>query len=201
MSRRNPIVAADRTRLLLRQTLSGTVYGVPSLLSLFAAGSRAIDLLPHLHQHAIEVTGGGCSLLFEHNPRNGSMQATSGYGLDELRTDPWIPGPDEAALVAQAFTRREATFVADVGRQMPDLAERLGTPGGAAAAPRLQATSASACSRLGIASRPTPRSTAEVYPPTPSSRRSKCPACGAATSCSATSASSSTSSPPASRRR
>ena len=104
------------------------VAAVPSLLALLAGASGLIELLPHLHQHAIDVTGGGCSLLFEHNPRNGSMQATSGYGLDELRTDPWIPGPDEAALVAQSFTRREATFVADLRRQMPDLADRLGTP-------------------------------------------------------------------------
>jgi signal transduction histidine kinase len=108
---------------------SGDAVAVaPSLLALLAAASGLVDLLPQLHQHAIEVTGGSCSLLFEHNPRNGSMQATSGYGLDELRTDSWIPGPEEAALVAQVFTRREATFVADVDRQMPDLAARLGTP-------------------------------------------------------------------------
>ena len=95
---------------------------------LLAGGSGLVDLLPQLHQHAIDVTGGACTLLFEHNPRNGSLHATSGYGLDELRTDPWIPGPDEAEVVSQAFSRRAPAFVADVGREMPDLAERLGTP-------------------------------------------------------------------------
>src|SRR3989442_796000 len=62
------------------------------LVALLARTSRLIDLLPHLHQHAIDVTGGDCSLLFEFNPGNGVMQATSGFGLDELRTDPWSPG-------------------------------------------------------------------------------------------------------------
>ena len=104
------------------------VTATPSLLALLAGASGLVELLPQLHQHAIDVTGGGCSLLFEHNPRNGSLQATSGYGLEELRTDPWIPCPDEAALVAEAFARRESTFVGDVARQMPDLAQRLRTP-------------------------------------------------------------------------
>ena len=100
----------------------------PSLLALLAGRSGLVDLLPQLHQHAIEVTGGACTLLFEHNPRNGSLHATSGYGLDELRTDPWIPGPEEGAIVERTFLTREPTFVADVGREMPDLAARLGTP-------------------------------------------------------------------------
>ena len=105
---------------------SGTA--APSLMSLFAAGSRAIDLLPHLHRHALETTGGGCSLLFEHNPRSGALHATSGYGLDELRIDPWSPAPEEASLLAQTFTKHEPMLVTDLARQMPDLAPRLGTP-------------------------------------------------------------------------
>jgi PAS domain S-box-containing protein len=96
-------------------------------MSLFAAGSRAIDLLPHLHRHALDSTGGGCSLLFEHNPRSGALHATSGYGLDELRVDPWSPAPDEAALLTQAFARREPLLVTDLAQQMPDLSPRIGT--------------------------------------------------------------------------
>ena len=106
----------------------GTGTASPSLLSLLAAGSRATDLLPHLHRHAIESTGGQCSLLFEYNPRSGALHATSGYGLDELRVDPWSPAPDEAALVTQSFTRREPVLVTDLARQMPDLGVRLGRP-------------------------------------------------------------------------
>ena len=64
-----------------------------SLISLLAGASRLTDLLPYLHQHALDVTGGTCSLLLEFNPRNGVLQATSGFGLDELRTDPWSAGP------------------------------------------------------------------------------------------------------------
>src|SRR5437764_6797384 len=106
---------------------SATGIASPSLMALFAAGSRAIDLLPHLHRYALETTGGGCSLLFEHNPRSGALHPTSGYGLDELRVDPWTPEPDEAALVTQAFTRLGAVLVDDLSRRMPDLRVRLGT--------------------------------------------------------------------------
>ena len=99
-----------------------------SLLSLLARSTRLIDLLPHLHQHAVEATGGACSLLFEYNPRKGVMQATSGFGLDELRIDPLTTGVSESALVDAAFVRGGATLVADAERQAPELAARLGTP-------------------------------------------------------------------------
>ena len=105
----------------------GADLAAPPLVSLLAGTSRLIDALPQLHQYAIDATGGSCSLLFEHNPRNGVMQATSGYGLDALQADPWIPGPGEAMLVNGAFGRHAATLVADADRQAPDLASRLGT--------------------------------------------------------------------------
>jgi len=99
----------------------------PSLMSLLAGGTRAADLLPHLHRHALDSTGGQCSLLFEHNPRSGAFHATSGYGLDELRVEPWTPSSRESTLLTQAFTRREPVLVTDVTLQMPDLGLRLGT--------------------------------------------------------------------------
>jgi signal transduction histidine kinase/GAF domain-containing protein len=98
------------------------------LISRLVYSARANDLLPHLHQHALDVTGGACSLLFQHNPRNGILQATSGFGLDTLRTDPWLPADGEAALVRSAFERPGPTLIADADRQMPDLAARLGRP-------------------------------------------------------------------------
>src|ERR1700730_3196061 len=55
------------------------------LASLLAHGRKATDLLPHLHQHALDATGGVCSLLFQQNPRNGILEATSGFGRDVLR--------------------------------------------------------------------------------------------------------------------
>src|SRR5262245_30833668 len=121
-----------RTRRLTRPahgSASGEAGTAPRpLTSLLANGRKATDLLPHLHQHALDATGGICSLLFQQNPRNGIMQATSGFGLDELRTDPWIPSADEAAFVVAAFERRAPTLVADANRQMPDLSARLNTP-------------------------------------------------------------------------
>src|SRR5262245_2323035 len=95
------------------------------IVSLLAQISQPSELLPHLHQHALDVTGGTCSLLFQHNPRNGVLQATSAFALDVLRTDPWMPGPQEASVVASAFERRMPIFVSDVDRQMPDLHSRL----------------------------------------------------------------------------
>src|SRR5262245_36123838 len=86
------------------------------------------ELLPYLHQHALDVSGGSCSLLFQHNPRIGVLQATSAFALETLETDPWMPGADEADLVADAFARPKPLFVADAHRRTPDLASRLNTP-------------------------------------------------------------------------
>ena len=95
------------------------------LASLLAHSTTSNALLPHLHQFALDATGGSCSLLFQRNPRTGGLQATSGFGLETLRTDPWLPGADEAALVADAFARRMPTLVVDTVRQTPDLASRM----------------------------------------------------------------------------
>jgi signal transduction histidine kinase len=98
----------------------------PSILSLLARTPRLIDALPQLHQHAIERARGACSLLFEYNPRNGVMQATSAFGLEELRTDPWSAGPKESDLVANAFLRGPV-IVEYTARTTPELAARIGT--------------------------------------------------------------------------
>jgi PAS domain S-box-containing protein len=97
------------------------------LASLLAHSLTANDLFPLLHQHALDVTGGACSLLLQHNPRTGSLQATSAFGLDTLRTDPWLPAPDESSVVSDAFARRAPALVADAAAHIPDLADRLGT--------------------------------------------------------------------------
>src|SRR5262245_32087589 len=77
------------------------------LTSLLARNTRLVDLLPHLHQQAVEISGGSRSLLFEQNPRNGLMLATSGFGVDGLPSDPWTPGPGEAAVIDGTFARHE----------------------------------------------------------------------------------------------
>jgi PAS domain S-box-containing protein len=121
-----------QTRRLTRpssdpESPGGTATAQRPLVSLLAHTARPTDLLPHLHQHALDVTGGSRALLFEHNPRNGMMQATSGFGLDTLRADPWLPGSGEAAIVTAAFARRTPMLVTDADRQMPDLSLRLDT--------------------------------------------------------------------------
>ena len=98
------------------------------VVSLLARSSPLTDVLPRLHQHALDATHGTCSLLFEFDPGSGIMQATSGFGLEDLVTDPWIPGPPESELVSDAFARQAPTFVADADRQMPELTQRLHTP-------------------------------------------------------------------------
>jgi PAS domain S-box-containing protein len=103
----------------------GTGVAPPTLVSLLAHTKRLVDLLPPLHQHALDVTGGSRLLLFEHNPRNGVMQATSGFGLDAFPSEPWAPAPDEAAIVSDAFARGTPLIVTDADRDMPDLASRL----------------------------------------------------------------------------
>ena len=108
-----------------RQAVSSTAQR--PLASLLAHSTTPNELLPHLHQHALDVTGGSCSLLFQLNPRTGGLQATSAFDMDVLKTDPWLPGPEEAAVVADAFARRVPTLVADTQRQTPDLAVRLET--------------------------------------------------------------------------
>src|SRR5579864_2406298 len=93
-----------------------------ALTALLAHAVTPNDLLPHLHQYALDATGGRCSLLFQYNPRNGSLHATSGVGVDALPTAGWEPGE---AIVAQSFAAREPLLLADVRTRLPELAEKL----------------------------------------------------------------------------
>jgi PAS domain S-box-containing protein len=97
------------------------------LATLLAHATSLADVLPHLHRYAISLTGGTCSLLFEHNARSDGMQATSGYGIDALPIGEWAPSPREAALISKALSQSTATMASDAARRMPKLAARLGT--------------------------------------------------------------------------
>jgi hypothetical protein len=105
--------------------VSEDVDTVRSFVSVLAHASRSNDLLPALHEHALEVTGGSCAILFQHNPRNGMLHATSGYGLDALRAEAWTPDESESSLVDGTFETRSALLVAEADRLTPDLAARL----------------------------------------------------------------------------
>jgi len=108
--------------------VSAGVDAAERLPALLAHAGRVTDLLAALHLRLLEQTGGVTSLLFQHNPRNGFLHATSGYGVDVLPNGPWAPEHDEAALAAAAFDGRTPIVVADAGRVTPDLASRLEQP-------------------------------------------------------------------------
>ena len=101
----------------------------PGLASLLASTTSRPQVLAQLHQNALAVTGGRCSLLFEVSPRTAVLHSTSAYRIDALRTDAWSPSNDERTLLSGALGRERPTYVSDLPRQMPDLAARLGTPG------------------------------------------------------------------------
>jgi PAS domain S-box-containing protein len=97
------------------------------LISLVKQSTSLTELLPHLHQRALSVSNGTCALLFVHNARTGAMHATSGYGLEAIPTDPWIPAPPETVLLKDAFSRSAPTLVTNAERQAPDLFARMET--------------------------------------------------------------------------
>jgi signal transduction histidine kinase len=107
----------------------GVAATATPLISLLTHSTRLRDVLPALHQRALDVTGGSCSLLFEQNPRTAVMRATSAYPLrGRLASELWIPGPDESARLAESFGRRQPTLVTNLEVEMPDLARRLRSP-------------------------------------------------------------------------
>src|SRR5579864_2903073 len=111
-----PTVWWRRLFALRSRRLPPSRTGHQALTALLGHAAAPNDLLPHLHQHALDATGGRCSLLFQYNPRNGSLQATSGVGLDALPTGGWKPGE---AVVAQSFATREPFFIADARTRLP----------------------------------------------------------------------------------
>ena len=100
---------------------SGTEPSAP-LVTLLAQARGPSNLLPHLHQQAVDRAGGSCSLLFQHNPRNGALHPTSGFHLEALRTDPWLPDFDEAALAPGVRARDTAPRR---GRRPPHAGPRI----------------------------------------------------------------------------
>jgi PAS domain S-box-containing protein len=124
----------NRPRRSPRRPATGPTERTPTagtaprtIVSLLAQATRIVDVLPYLHQQAVESLGGICSLLLEYNPRSGVLTSTSGFGLDSLPTEPLVAAPSERVLVGQAFDARSPVLVRDADRLAPDLAARLGT--------------------------------------------------------------------------
>jgi PAS domain S-box-containing protein len=133
--------------------------GPRSTAALLAHTPRLIDALPELHRRAIAATGGRCTLLFEHNPRNGALLATSGYGLDMLSPDPLLPGGPDSAAIDGAFAQGAPVTIEHA--DAPDLAARLGATD-ALLVPLARDTGRVGLLAIGFPGRPTASAAAEA---------------------------------------
>jgi PAS domain S-box-containing protein len=98
-----------------------------SLTRLLARADRVADLLPRLHDHLVEASGGRSSVLLQPEPRSGHLLATSGWQLDDLPVDGWLTTPVEQHAAAQARESGQPVLLKDLAGTAPDLAHRLGT--------------------------------------------------------------------------
>ena len=102
----------------------------PSALTcILTATDDLSELVPQLHQHALEATGAVASILFEFDQRAGALHPTSA-GAPDFSADAWRPQPAERQAVQQAFHQTEPTLVYQIGARMPSLTRQLGTAAG-----------------------------------------------------------------------
>jgi hypothetical protein len=85
------------------------------------------DLLPHLHEYAVETAGGRSSVLLQVNSQTGHLHPTSAFGLDYLPTSPWLTETEAARVARQAMDVDAPAWLHDLPEHFPELAERLGT--------------------------------------------------------------------------
>jgi len=98
-----------------------------TLARVLARHARMADLLPHLHEYAVETAGGRCSVLLQTNPRTALLHPTSAFGLEYLPTAPWLTADGEARLAATALTADHPLAVSDLPARCPALAGHLGS--------------------------------------------------------------------------
>ena len=97
-----------------------------SLLEALSTTDRLSELLPLLHQQAIDVVGGRSSIVFQFDPTGEWLQATSAFGIDRLPTEPWLAG---GGLVPHALFRDgRPVLVGDLARSVRGVADYLNTP-------------------------------------------------------------------------
>jgi signal transduction histidine kinase len=84
------------------------------------------DLLPHLHQYAIDTAKGRCSVLLQTNPRTALLHPTSAFGLDYLPTAPWLTGDEEGRLAETAMASDSPILASELRTRHPALADNLG---------------------------------------------------------------------------
>jgi signal transduction histidine kinase len=98
-----------------------------NLARVLARHARMADLLPHLHQYAVDTAKGRCSVLLQTNPRTALLHPTSAFGLDYLPTAPWLTGHEEARLAETAMASDAPILASDLPVRHPALADNLGT--------------------------------------------------------------------------
>jgi len=96
------------------------------LLAALSTTDRLSDLLPLLHQHAIDALRGRSSIVFQFDPSGEWLKATSAFGIDRLPTEPWLAS---GGLVPRALFRDgRPVAVGDLTRSVRGVAEYLNAP-------------------------------------------------------------------------
>ena len=98
-----------------------------NLARVLARHARMADLLPHLHEYAVDTAQGRCSVLLQTNPRTALLHPTSAFGLDALPTSPWLTGSDDRHLAETAIGSDGPVVASDLRSRHPELARFLGT--------------------------------------------------------------------------
>jgi signal transduction histidine kinase len=99
-------------------------YGAArDLLELLTTSDRLSELLPALHTHAVAAVGGRAAILFQFDRQRDWLQATSGFAVSELPTQPWRGH----AFPPPIFQDPTPLFIPDLQHAVPGLAEYLGS--------------------------------------------------------------------------
>jgi PAS domain S-box-containing protein len=100
-------------------------FSVGELTRLLVRSDRLADLLPQLHQKAVEVAGGQRSVLLQRHPNDRRLRATSAFGLDQLPGDDWAATAPEEARLDQIFRGDRPVLVTDLRQTLPSIAGGL----------------------------------------------------------------------------
>jgi C4-dicarboxylate-specific signal transduction histidine kinase len=82
------------------------------------------ELLPELHQYALDVSGGRCSVLARWDPRSERLQASTAAGLDHLDSEDWLTDAAGRAAADRAWQTGEP----QITKALASLTARLHTP-------------------------------------------------------------------------
>ncbi len=95
----------------------------------FATSARLVDLLPDLHQHAVQLAEGTCSVLVQLTPRDDRLLASSATGVEELAAEPWLASSPGRRATERAWEEKNIIILNDLAEQVPELTARLKTRG------------------------------------------------------------------------